>query len=219
MNSGYTSVVDISLCGRSWQLQRAADLETLWENMVENDFGDDERLPYWTEIWPSSLVLAEWLLTQCDRFFGQVCLDLGCGLGLTAMVGSWLGGRIVAMDYEPEALHFAQKNQSINDVPQILWSVMDWRQPALAAGCAPFIWGGDIMYEARFVRPVLSFLEHALAPGGVVWIAEPNRSVYQTFTEQLAGAGWQFAPVLSKDVAALYEQEKPVPVTLWELSR
>ena len=46
----------VNACGRDWTLERAADMEALWESMTE--FTEDERLPYWTELWPSSLVLA-----------------------------------------------------------------------------------------------------------------------------------------------------------------
>ena len=44
----------VNACGRDWTLERAADMEALWESMTE--FTEDERLPYWTELWPSSPV-------------------------------------------------------------------------------------------------------------------------------------------------------------------
>lgn len=115
----------------------------------------------------------------------QHCLDIGCGLGLTAMVGQWLGAKMTAMDYEEAALHFAARNADINEVPQPLWTVMDWRRPAVRAQSMHRIWGGDIMYEKRFVAPVLRFLDHALAPGGAAWVAEPGRTVYDAFLHAL----------------------------------
>ena len=74
----------VNACGRDWTLERAADMEALWESMTE--FTEDERLPYWTELWPSSLVLADWLYQRRESLRGQPCLDLGCGIGLTALV-------------------------------------------------------------------------------------------------------------------------------------
>ncbi|MFQ9866829.1 MAG: hypothetical protein ACLRWP_07235 [Bilophila wadsworthia] len=67
----------VNACGRDWTLERAADMEALWESMTE--FTEDERLPYWTELWPSSLVLADWLYQRRESLRGQPCLDLGCG--------------------------------------------------------------------------------------------------------------------------------------------
>ncbi len=215
--SDWQSVLSITACGRSWTLQRAADMERLWGAMT--DFTQDERLPYWTELWPSSLVLAEWLYTRKALVQGQVCLDLGCGIGFTALVGQWLGAQVMGMDYEPEALHYAQLNATRNHIPQPVWVVMDWRQPAVLRHSLYFVWGGDIMYEQRFAKPVLNFLDYCLADNGVAWFAEPCRSVYDTFRSALADRRWCGTCVLEKSIPAIYPQERPVPVRIWEIHR
>lgn len=217
--TAYSPVITVNAAGRDWTLERAADLETLWEGMVDADFGDDERLPYWTELWPSSLVLADWLRDNAARIRGRVCLDMGCGLGLCSLVGQWLGGRVVGMDYEPQALFHARRNAVRNGIPQPLWSVMDWRAPAVRAHAADLVWGGDIMYERRFVTPVLDFLDHALTPRGTAWVAEPGRTVYNHFREALDARGWQAGMVHVARTSALYEQPQSVTVHLWEITR
>lgn len=218
----YTPHIQVEACGRQWHLERAADLESLWDAMTldqaPTDFEDDERLPYWTELWPSSVALAQWLYMQRATIQDKVCMDLGCGLGLTAMVGQWLGAKVIAMDYEPEALHFARKNAAYNKVRQPLWAVMDWRRPAVARGAVQHVWGGDIMYEARFVAPVLDFLEYALASGGKAWVAEPCRSVYEAFRAGFLQRGWSGKRVYSQVVDPLYAQPARVTVHVWELS-
>lgn len=211
--------IDIHLCGRPWTLARPSDLESLWEAVTDDAFADDERLPYWVELWPSSLALALWLVASRERIAGRPCLDLGCGLGLTAMVGSWLGARVIGMDYEPEALTYARSNAVGNAVPQPLWVAMDWRSPALAPGSLERVWGGDIMYENRFVQPVFSFLEYALARDGVTWIAEPGRGAYEQFMRALSQRGWRSRCVADHKVVSLHRQKVPVSVKLWELSR
>ena len=203
----------VNACGRDWTLERAADMEALWESMTE--FTEDERLPYWTELWPSSLVLADWLYQRRESLRGQPCLDLGCGIGLTALVAQWLGANVIGMDYEPEALRFARRNAEHNAVPQPLWTVMDWRKPAVKRRSLRFIWGGDIMYEQRFAAPVLDFLEYALAEGGAAWVAEPSRAVYDTFRSMLVNRRWAGRCVWEKNIEALYPQERPVPVRIW----
>lgn len=215
----YTPEISVAACGREWILRRPARLEELWDSMTQQDFGDDERLPYWVELWPASLALSEWLQENRETIAGKTCIDLGCGLGLTAMVGSWLGAKVLAMDYEPEALFFARKNAAVNGVPQPFWTAMDWRRPAVARGCADRVWGGDIMYERRFVAPVLAFLEHTLAPGGRAWMAEPGRDVYEHFRGALVSGGWKSSLVRTVRVDPLYVQPVGVGVKLWELSR
>lgn len=204
-------------------LHRSDNLEDLWNEMTEQPqraaFEEDERLPYWTELWPSSMGLAQWLVRQKDDIAGRCCLDMGCGLGLTALLGQWLGARVLGMDYEEDALRFARKNAEANGVPQPLWTVMDWRRPAVAHGGMERIWGGDIVYETRFVAPVLRFLEHALAPGGRVWIAEPCRTVYDAFRNALHQRGWRGKRVHAVEVDPLYAQPMRVTVHVWELTR
>ena len=216
----YEPHIAVQAAGRLWRLTRAADLEQLWEAMTStpDDF-DDERLPYWTELWPSSVALAGWLERHREIIRGRCCLDMGCGLGLTAMVGQWLGARVTGMDYEQEALRFAAQNADLNEVPQPLWTVMDWRKPAVRPGSMHRIWGGDIMYEKRFVAPVLRFLDHSLAPEGLAWVAEPGRTVYDAFLHALQNGGWQGRRVYSETIEPLYAQPVPVTVHVWEICR
>lgn len=218
--TAYTSSVEVRACGRVWTLDRAASLEELWDAMAEGDGDfDDERLPYWTELWPSSVALAEWLLLRRKEIASRCCLDLGCGLGLTSMVGQWLGGRVLGMDYEEQALRFARRNAERNNVPQPLWTVMDWRRPAVARCSVDVVWGGDIMYERRFVAPVLDFLEHVLAPKGKVWIAEPCRTVYDAFRAEVYRRKWRGQRVHTVVVDPIYAQPARVTVHVWELIR
>lgn len=217
---GYAPQLQVNICGRQWTLHRAASLEELWDAMTEaSPAFDDERLPYWTELWPASVALAHWLWQRRDDIAGKRCLDLGCGLGLTALVGQWLGAHVLGMDYERDALRFARRNAEANTVPQPLWAVMDWRRPAVRKGCLDLLWGGDIMYERRFVTPVMDFIEWALAANGKAWIAEPCRNVYDSFRGELYNRGWKGKRIHEMVVDPIYAQPMRVTVHVWELSR
>ena len=216
---GITPDIELTVCGRVWKLARSADLETLWTHMGEGALDEDERLPYWAELWPAGVALCSWLDRKRDAIRGHICVEMGCGLGLTALVAQWLGARVLAMDYEPEALCCARENAVCNQVASPLWTVMDWRRPALAPRCARYLWGGDIMYETRFALPVLDFMEHVLAPCGCVWVAEPGRSVYDAFRGALHSRGWTGQCVYEQAVEARYAQSVPVTVRIWELTR
>ncbi len=208
--------IETEVCGRRWVLERDGDLESLWASIGQDEFGDDERLPYWVELWPSSLVLAEWLAGRRADVAGRPCVDVGCGLGLTALVGTWLGARVAAFDYELAPLRYATRGAALNGVPQPLWLQTDWRAPGLARGAAHFVWGGDIMYELRFIEPVTAFLDHMLAPGGRAWIAEPGRNIAAPFMEHARAEGWSCERVLTRRFT---HQRHPVTVHILELRR
>lgn len=207
-----------SIENRAWRLRRPADLETLWAAMGEGDF-DDERLPYWTELWPASLGLAAWLCSRKREIEGRPCLDLGCGLGLTAMVGQAAGAKVLALDYERKAIACCRQNSLLNHVPGIAWVVMDWRFPALGQGAFERLWAGDIMYERRFMEPVLKFFERALAPGGKVWLAEPGRKIFGEFLALLPDRGWRAAKVFEQRLEAVRPQKELIGVRIWEMDR
>ena len=204
----------VTAAGRSWILERPADLESLWQSMDEDDPKAEEHIPYWVELWPATLALCGWLARQ--ELAGHRCLDLGCGLGLSALVAANLGARVVGMDYEHGALHFAARNARINSVPSPLWVRMDWNKPGLAPASFDRIWGGDIFYEQRFFEPLENLLLCSLAPGGKVWFGDPERTVSSTVWSRFSRRGWRVRNQ-SREVVP-FDQAR-MTVNVWELSR
>ena len=204
-------------CGRIWHIRRA-DMDKLWAAMDQQE-GEEAHLPYWNEIWPSSLALAGWLAEMQDDIRGKACLDMGCGLGFTALLGRWLGAEVTAMDYEPEALEYARVNAVLNSVEGVDFQVMDWRNPTLPPASFDRIWAGDIMYEKDFADPIAAFLSSMLKPGGRAWIAEPGREVFHHLLDTLPSHKLRHKRICSLPVSPLTEQEVPVPVTIWEIAK
>ncbi|WP_432737832.1 class I SAM-dependent methyltransferase [Maridesulfovibrio sp. FT414] len=198
--------IEVKTAGRIWKIERTADLETLWDSIGEDEFGEDERLPYWAELWPASVLLGEWLFRNAEIIKGKRCLDLGCGLGLTAIIGQSLGADVVAFDYEYEPLIFARDNAVINAASQPLWLQMDWRFPALAGQSFDYIWGGDILYEKRFFDPLEKLFRQMLKPGGKIWMGEPVREVSGPVWDRLESLGWKTSLPLTEKAACCHTE-------------
>lgn len=212
LDSGLLAV-DVGEC--RYMIEREANLESLWEAMDGDDMGDDERIPYWSELWPASFLLADWLQRKKNTLQGRTVLDLGCGLGLTAIVAAGCGARVIGMDYEPSALRYARANAARNRVsPAPLFTLMDWRAPALAPGSVDVMIGGDIMYEARFFAPIESLIRTCLAPGGVVWMGEPVRSVSSPAWDELRARGYDVTRLACDPVPT---EGYTVTVNLWQV--
>lgn len=207
--------IKVNAAARQWLLKRGASLEDLWDNMDEGDF-DEDHIPYWAEVWPASLLLADWLWRKRAEIAGRICLDLGCGLGLTAMVGQSLGARVLAVDYERDAICHTMSNAQSNGVGSPLAAVMDWRRPALRRGSISRIWAADILYEKRHMRPILEFLTLALPPAGKAWLASPRRAIFYDFLDLAKTEGWRIKMAMAGAAAGPYSRTGTA-VCIWEL--
>src|SRR3954467_6637306 len=70
-----TSIEDATVDAHVFSILKPANSDDL---IREEDFVKDERLPYWADVWPSSVILAERLLALDGR--GRTALELGCGV-------------------------------------------------------------------------------------------------------------------------------------------
>jgi predicted nicotinamide N-methyase len=171
------------------------DSEKLLNVISDNDFKKDDSLPYWAELWPSAIALAEYLLENRDQFTNQKVLELGCGVGLGGISAQACGAQIVFSDYEAPALHFAQKNFRRNFSHSAQVILLDWQKFQLKQSFNVVI-GADILYENRSFIPIINILSQVLMPGGVVILAEPNRNIAQEFFKQILRNGWSDTSLL-----------------------
>jgi predicted nicotinamide N-methyase len=139
-------------------------------------------MPYWAELWPSSLALAEALPERLD---GLDVIELGCGLGVPSLVAAARGACVTAVDWAAEAVDLLRENADRNGIA--LRAVhADWSG---VEGPFDLVLGADLLYEERNGDALLEVLP-ALAPR--VLLADPGRSTARGFFEE-ARRGWQIA--------------------------
>ena len=156
------------------RLRRPRDADTLID---ESRFGDDEFMPYWAELWPSSLNLAR-VVAQRD-LRGASVVELGCGLALPSLVAALGGAHALATDWAPEAIGLARTNAERNGV-DLEAAVVSWDQPDALLERAPFdlVLCSDVLYEGRNVAALLALLPRL---GSEVLLAEPGRQTAGEF--------------------------------------
>jgi predicted nicotinamide N-methyase len=169
----------IPLNGRDLRLLRPRDTEALLD---EHAFEHEEYLPYWAELWPSSLALARTLSARALR--GARTLELGCGLGLPSIAAALAGGRVLATDWSPQAIAMARANAERNGA-QLETLVCSWTDPGPLVACAPWdlVLASDVLYEARNADALLALLPRL---GREVWLADPGRPPAARFLAEAA---------------------------------
>jgi predicted nicotinamide N-methyase len=171
-------------CGsRSWVLLAVDDTNRLVDAITPEEFARDERLPYWAELWTSSIALARTLRERTD-LEGRTVLDLGCGLGLTGIAAAQAGARVTMTDYDVDALLFSRWNIDANltevERRRTMVRYLDWRD-VCDIGFFDVITGADIIYDRAFFPLLLGLFRRHLHPGGEVLLTEPGRAIGRDF--------------------------------------
>jgi predicted nicotinamide N-methyase len=147
------------------------------------------HLPYWAELWESSLGLAVWLTSQPDRARGRRVLDLGCGMGLAGTVAAALGANVLLADLEPPALLLA----ALNSLPwrqRVRARRVDWRTDKLGERF-DIILGADILYERSQWEALDQFWRQHVTPAGTILLGEPGRQTGELFIPWAKERGWR----------------------------
>ena len=194
----------VALDGRDLRLLRPRDAEALLD---EDAFEHEEYLPYWAELWPSSLALARAVSARALR--GARTLELGCGLGLPSIAAARAGGRVLATDWSPDAIAMARANAERNGA-QVETLVCSWTEPGPLVERAPWdlVLASDVLYEARNADALLELLPRL---GREVWLADPGRVPAARFLER-ATADWTITsrPIAALADGAVYRLRQPV---------
>lgn len=178
-----TAVVEerIALAVGEIELSRPADAEAL---LTEEGFEHEELLPYWTELWTSSIALAHDVARRSLR--GANVLELGCGLGLPSIAAALAGGRVMATDWSVEAVRATADNARRNDAPMET-AVVSWSRPDPIVERAPWrlVLASDVLYERRNVDLLCDLLPRLVDERGEVLIADPQRTPAERFLERV----------------------------------
>ena len=180
----------VRVASREFRIARMHDPAALLDHPdFAHRFLEDNQAPYGLELWPSSLMLAEIVLTgeSGDR---RRAVELGCGLGLVSMAAHQAGWHITATDNEPTSLRFTQYNTEANEIHLDAIEPLDWREPP-SHRKYDRVFGADLLYELVNHAPLLSCIDRLLAPGGVALIVDPNRGVADPFASTARDYGFE----------------------------
>jgi predicted nicotinamide N-methyase len=173
----------VAVAGVRLSLLRPPDAEALID---EARFDVDEFLPYWAELWPSALALAEEVARRDVEALRVV--ELGCGLGIPSLVAASRGGDVLATDWAAEAVDLLNRNAERNGL-RLEAMLADWREPDALVARAPFdlVLAADVLYERRYVDLLLALLPRL---GDSALLADPGRPFTRGFLERAAEC-WQ----------------------------
>jgi len=176
-----TDVLEIG--GKRLTITRPPDAAELIDEVA---FERDEFLPYWAELWPSSVALAH--AAAALEPDGLAIVEVGCGLALPSIVAARAGARVLATDWSREALAYVERNARANGA-ELETARVAWAEPDDLVARGPFdvVLAADVLYEARNARQLLALLPRV---GAELLLADPGRPALTSFLAG-AAAGWE----------------------------
>jgi ETFB lysine methyltransferase len=153
----------------------------------EDDYVEDERLPYWADLWPSAQILANEVAIM--RLAGQRVLELGCGLGVVALGAAMAGAEVTATDYYDDAILFASLNVADATGKEIATRMVNWIALPDDLGKYDVVLASDVLYEHRYAEMVAEAIARTLVRGGEAIVADPGRIALDEFLEECSDRG------------------------------
>lgn len=183
----------LRIAEKDFQWLRIQNTDRLFEDLLAKAPDDpdleDERMPYWADLWPSALGLSQYLLREKTMQPEQTVLEIGCGLGLCGLVAASLGAQVTLSDYMLEPLEVARYLWLLNreEEPNLLQ--LDWRYPPPHLQFDVLL-ASDVSYETRAHEPLIEAIRKLLRPGGKLLLSEPRRATANAFFSALAQRGF-----------------------------
>jgi ETFB lysine methyltransferase len=176
-------------------LNRPTGIDQLWEHpAVRAAYEADEYIPYWSELWPAGRMLAKAIVRESwealETQFGKPlhALEVGCGLGLAGIAALAKGMRVTFTDVDRAAADLAGANAKRNGYKDYDCMGLDFRA-APADLKVPLLLASDVLYEPRFIEPMVQFVKQVLMPGGLCLIGDADRISARPFKHEVFKAG------------------------------
>lgn len=144
--------------------------------------------PLFGVIWPSSLVLAHYILNYETK--SKRILEVGCGMALSSLLLNKQCADITATDYHPEAQLFLQRNVLLNKDKAIAFEQADWANKTDNLGLFDLIIGSDLLYEDEHITLLANFIQAHSKPICDVIIVDPGRGRKSKLSTQMIELGF-----------------------------
>jgi predicted nicotinamide N-methyase len=145
--------------------------------------------PLFGLVWPSSMVLANYMNTYQTQ--GKRILEIGCGMALSSLLLNQRHDDITATDYHPEAELFLLRNTKLNLGETITFERADWAEDDDTLGDFDLIIGSDILYEDQHIVQLAEFIDvHAKKKCEII-LVDPGRGRKNKMTNKMESLGYQ----------------------------
>ncbi len=188
-----TEALELNIEGIPIKILHITNVDDLYNELIAkgetHEDVQDERIPYWAELWPAAIGLSKYLVAFDITKDIKNVIEIGCGLGLPSIIAGKLGANAIMTDYLEDALLFAKQNWKLNNDAEARFEIMDWRNPN-PVFASDLVLASDITYEKRFFEFLPNAFRTLCKPGGSIIVSDPSREVAQDFFQSITKEGF-----------------------------
>ncbi len=160
--------------------------------------------PVFGVVWPSSLVLANYMSTF--ETGTKRILEVGCGMALTSLLLNKQSADITATDRHPEAQPFLNRNTLLNGDSEVAFERVDWDSNNDDLGLFDVIIGSDLLYEDEHVKLLANFINKHSKKTCEIILVDPGRGRKAKMTTLMESLG--FSSNLEKPDTSAYMDDE-----------
>lgn len=193
---------------RFWGASRVTDTSIHISEVIEENYG--------LYVWPCSIVLAEYVWQQKERFAGAEVLELGAGTSLPGIVAAKLGARVILTDLANNSKVFENmaRNCEQNGVDckilALTWG--EW-ESSMQDLSPDIVLGADVLYNSSDFDDLFASVAFLLQrkPGAVFITAYEPRSGHRSI--EFLMVKWKLQCVKLLDAHEILPPEKLLSIS------
>ncbi len=154
---------------------------------IQNEYVADKAkkdFPFWAKVWPSAIVLTEFLKDHPLLISNKKVLELAAGLGLPSIYAAHFAESVLCSDYISEAVGFISENIKLNKLQNMQSTCIDWHKiPSTLKPDVLLL--SDINYNPSDFTILIQVLKNFLQQNTTIILSTPQRLVGKPFITEL----------------------------------
>lgn len=141
-------------------------------------------IPYWSQVWPSALALAQHIDAYPALFRERTVLELGAGIGLPSLAAAAYARHICCSDHIADALPYMELNAAHQGCAAFRSRCIDWTNTAELPN-AEVLLLSDVAYDPQQFLSLERLLRKYLFQKTTILLSLPQRRVSAGFLDVL----------------------------------
>lgn len=145
----------------------------------------ETHFPYWSQVWPSAVAMAQFLVENPDYIQHKKVLELAAGLGLPSLIAAKFAKEVYCTDYLQEAISTINQSVEHNKLTNITTGLLDWSKPPVPSPFYDVVLMSDVNYNPPEFEALFSLFKIFLYQRSTIILTTPHRLLAKPFMEWL----------------------------------